>query len=139
MRSRRDDGFATPVEMMGLVLFGLLATMFLGYLGRLHAAGVEVTSTARSAARAASLVSGPNAATAEATHVVATSPLVRRCGGGTRTRVVWAPSSLGTWQGGSVTVTVVCTIRNRSLSGVWAPGMRTVSMSDTQPIDRYHR
>jgi len=34
---------------------------------------------------------------------------------------------------------VSCTVHNRSLTGVWAPGSRTVTMSDTQPIDRYQR
>lgn len=139
MRRHADDGFATPVEMMALLVFCFLATLFLGYLGRLHAAGVQVTAMARSAARAASLESGPAAATDEARRLVAGSPLTRRCNGGARANLSWSPSPLGTWQGGSVTVTISCTLPNKALTGVWAPGARVVVMRDTQPIDRYHR
>jgi hypothetical protein len=139
MAVHRDEGFATPVEMMFLVVFTVLAVMFLGFLGRLHSAGVQVTSVAQSAARAASMEGGPVAARSSAQRVVIGSPLSSRCSAAPRTRVVWSPSSIGTWQGGSVTVTVSCNIRNRALTGLWSPGVRTVSMSDTQPIDRYHR
>ncbi|MFM7685253.1 MAG: hypothetical protein ACKPDI_04920, partial [Actinomycetota bacterium] len=56
---RADDGVATPVEMLGLLVFCLLAVAFLGYLGRLHATGVMVTTAAQSAARAASIEATP--------------------------------------------------------------------------------
>ena len=136
---RDDDGIATPVEMMYLLIFCLAAVLLLGFLGRLQAAGVEVTNTAQAAARAAS--QSPTSALAQqaARDVVATSSLSRRCVGGARVGVTWVPSPLGAWQGGSVTVRVSCTLENQSLSGVWAPGSRTVAMSDTQPIDRYRR
>ena len=52
--SRRDRGVMAPVEMMYLLVFCLLALALLTYVGRLHAAGVEVTNAAQSAARAAS-------------------------------------------------------------------------------------
>jgi hypothetical protein len=135
----RDDGLATPVEMMFLIFFALCSTALIGYLGRLHAAGVQVTTVAQSAARVASLESDPVSAGVEATRLVRQSELASRCSGAPRARVTWKPSRLGTWQGGSVTVVVSCAVRNRALSGVWSPGVHTVVMSDTQPIDRYHR
>ena len=50
----RDAGVVTPIEMMFVLVFVLLAVGFLGFLGRLHAAGVQVSNTSQSAARAAS-------------------------------------------------------------------------------------
>lgn len=138
-RLRGDDGIATPVEMMYLLIFCLVAVLFIGFLGRLQAAGVEVTNTAQAAARVAS--QAPNSALAQqaAEDLVAASSLTARCAGGALVSVTWTPSSSGAWQGGSVTTRVSCTVNNRSLTGVWAPGSRTVTMSDTQPIDRYQR
>ncbi|MEI7546454.1 MAG: hypothetical protein WCK21_00135 [Actinomycetota bacterium] len=136
---RDDEGFATPVEMMYLLVFCIVAVLFLGFLGRLHAAGVEVTNAAQSAARAASLAPNPTAARQSATQAAGASLLNRRCQGGARVSTVVRRAPDGTWQGGSVTVTVVCTVTLRSLAGVWAPGRRTVTMSDTQPVDRYQR
>jgi Flp pilus assembly protein TadG len=136
---RSEDGTATPVEMMYLLVFCIVAVVFLGFLGRLHAAGVQVTNAAQAAARAASLAPDPVAATRAAQTSVATSPLRTRCQGGARTAVSWAPSVAGTWQGGSVTVRVSCVVRNQTLTGVWSPGVRTVTMTDVQPVDRYQR
>jgi len=134
-----DDGIATPVEMMYILVFCIAAVLFLGFVGRLHAAGVQVTNTAQSAARAASQAPDPAAAMLAAEQVVLASTLAARCLGGVGVTVSWTPSRAGVWQGGAVTVQVSCTVRNQSLAGVWAPGARTVVMSDTQPVDRYRR
>lgn len=140
LRSWRDEhGIATPVEMMYLLIFSLVAVVFLGFVGRLQAAGVEVTNAAQAAARAASQAPNPSAAQLAASEVAGASSLRTRCQGGPRVQLTWAPSATGTWQGGAVTVRVSCTVRNQSLTGVWSPGTRTVVMRDTQPIDRYHR
>ena len=136
---RDEDGIATPVEMMYLLVFCIAAVLFLGFVGRLQAAGVQVTNAAQSASRAAS--QAPDSATARvaAEEVVALSVLRTRCEGGAGVHLSWAPSPTGEWQGGSVTVQVSCTVRNQSLTGVWTPGTRTVTMGDTQPVDRYQR
>lgn len=134
-----DRGVATPVEMMYLLVAALVAVMFLGYVGRLHATGVQVTNTAQAAARAASQAANPTAARAAADGALASSALHTRCAGGGSTRTTWSASPTGTWQGGSVTVVVTCTVANQQLTGIWSPGSRTVTMSDTQPVDRYHR
>ncbi len=136
---RNDDGIATPVEMMYLLIFCIVAVLFLGFVGRLHAAGIQVTNAAQSAARAASQAASPADAERAARTSVANSPLASRCEGGAGVAMRWTPSPTGAWQGGSVTVTVTCRVTNRSLTGVWAPGVRTVVMADTQPVDRYHR
>lgn len=134
-----EAGVATPIEMMYLLVFCLVAVLFLGYVGRLHAAGVQVTNAAQSGARAASLAAGPTAAEAAARTAVDTRAMRQRCSGGLDIELAWQPSQSGIWQGGSVTVEVACTMNNQSLSGVWSPGTRTVTMRDTQPIDRYRR
>lgn len=136
---RDEEGIATPVEMMYLLIFCLIAVLFLGFLGRLQAAAVEVTNTAQSAARAASQAPSSQLAQLAADEVAAASPLSHRCEGGAVVRMSWSPSPSGAWQGGAVTVQLSCTVANQSLAGVWAPGSRTVTMSDTQPVDRYQR
>jgi Flp pilus assembly protein TadG len=135
----RDAGIATPVEMMYLVVFCLVAVLFIGFVGRLHAAAVEVANAAQSAARAASMASTPDAAVVAARSSVAASPLRDRCSGGLRVTATWSPSATGTWQGGAVTVVVTCIVPTRALTGVWSSGSRTVSMRDSQPVDRYQR
>ena len=141
IESNRDGeaGLATPVEMMYLLVFCLVAVLFLGYVGRLHTAGVQVTNAAQSAARAASQAADPSAAERAASAAVNTRAMRQRCSGGTDVELSWEPSVSGIWQGGSVTVEVSCTLENKSLSGIWAPGTQTVVVRDTQPIDRYRR
>lgn len=136
---RDESGVASPVEMMAMLVCCMLAVLFLGFVGRLHAAGVEVTNAAQSAARAASLAADPASARAAVTDSVRSSPLASRCVRGARTSMSWRASRVGTWQGGTVTVTVSCTVTNTSLSGVWSPGSRVVRMHDTQVVDRYRR
>ncbi|MCE9620991.1 MAG: hypothetical protein K8R99_01455 [Actinomycetia bacterium] len=138
-RRGNDAGIATPVEMMYLLVFCLAVVAFLGFVGRLHAAGVQVANAAQSAARSASMAPDPNAAQAAALAAVDVYGLQTRCVGGPTVVMSWDPSPSGSWQGGSVTVDVSCTVRNQSLTGVWSPGSRTVAMTDTQPIDRYQR
>lgn len=137
-RVGRDRGVNTPIEMMALTSLCLVAFLFIGFLGRLHAAGVEVTSVARAAAREASMATSASSASGVALRVVSGSVLARRCGS-TSTAMTWQPSSSGTWQGGSVTVVVSCVVRSSALVGMWVPGSRTVTMRDTQPIDWYHQ
>ncbi len=136
--SERDVGTATPVEMIVLLLFGVMAMAFLGYLGALHGAGVEVTSAAQSAARAGSMAATPVAAQ-KAAAVAAQQVLSGRCTGGPATRLTWTASAAGAWRGGAVTVEVRCVVSNRSLGGAFAGGSRTLVASDTQPVDRYRR
>ncbi|MFZ4719763.1 MAG: hypothetical protein ACOYMR_10080 [Ilumatobacteraceae bacterium] len=139
-RSLRDErGLASPVEMMFMLAFCVLAVLFLGFVGRLHAAGVQVANVAQSAARSASMASGPAAARAAAAQVVQTSPLGARCIDGAHLSMSWRASAVGTWQGGAVHVSVSCNVSNQSLTGVWSPGRRSVVMGDTQVVDRYRR
>lgn len=136
---RNDDGVATPVEMLQLLVFCLVAVTFLGFVGRLHAAATQVTNTAQAAARAASQAADPTSAELAAGEMAASSTLNDRCIGGARTSMTWEPSPDGSWRGGSVTIELACVVRNHSLTGVWTPGVRTVVARDTQPVDRYQQ
>ena len=136
---RRDLGIVTPVEMMFVLVFLLLSIAFVGFLGRLHAAGVQVTNTSQAAARAASFASDSVEGRQLAQETVMASTLTSRCRTTPVAELTWQPSRTGSWQGGSVTVTVTCQVDNDDLSGLWTPGVRTLRSSDTQPIDRYHR
>ena len=137
--STRDRGVVTPIEMMFVLVFVLAALAFLGFVGRLHAAGVQVTNTSQAAARAASMASDADEGRRVAEEAIAGSALVGRCRSAPSAEMTWEPSPSGTWQGGSVTVTVRCTVPNGELSRMWTPGDRTIAASDTQPIDRYQR
>ena len=140
MRSGMSDrGMSTPVEMLILTIASIVAVVFLCFLGRLHATGVQVTNVAQSAARAASLEIDEFAGERAAVDVVDRSPLRDRCVGGGHASMSWSPSTTGEWRGGSVTVTVECQVKLQSLTTLWAPGSRSVVMSDTQPVDRYQR
>ena len=138
-RHRRDAGVVTAVEMLYVLVFGLVALLFLGYLGRLHAAAIQVQNATQAAARAASQASTAADAERAADATLDASSLTDRCDGALSSSLAWAPSPSGAWQGGAVTVTVRCTLANDALAGVWAPGDRTISASDTQPVDRYQR
>src|SRR5687768_4151212 len=124
----RDRGIVTSVEMMFVLIFALVALVFVSYLGRLHAAGVQVTNTSQAAARAASQAANSDEGAAAAEAAVAGSSVASRCVGGGSTAMTWVPSATGTWQGGAVTVTVSCTVANSSLTGIWSPGTRTISV-----------
>ena len=138
-RAERDRGVVGAVEMLYLLLFGLAAILFIGYLGRLHAAGVQVAHASQAAARLASQAPSSAAAESAARGAVEESSLASRCDGALATSMSWIPSASGTWRGGSVTVEISCTVDNGELAGLWAPGSRTIAASDTQPVDRYQR
>jgi Flp pilus assembly protein TadG len=133
----RDGGFVGAVEVVYFGIFVLLAVVFLGYLGRLATAGIQVTNAAQDAARAASLSDTPGQGEAAANAAVQRSGLPARCLGGADVAFSFIGSELGSWQGGVVTVTVTCVVSNQSLTGVWSPGTKTVSVSDRQVVERF--
>jgi hypothetical protein len=122
---------------MLLIVFALGVLVLLGYFGRLNATGTNLTNVAQDAARAASLAPEPGAAREAARSAVRRSTLPTVCQAPITPQVSWQPSVAGSWFGGSVTVRLSCTVRNRDLSGAWAPGDRTISVADTQVIDAY--
>ena len=138
-RSTTDRGVVTAVELMFLLVFCLAGLAFIGYLGRLHAAGIEVAAASQTGARAASLATDATEGRRAMEAAVAGSGLPARCTEPPSVVMSWIPSPTGAWQGGSVTVTVSCRVDSETLGGLALPGSRLVRMSDTQPIDRYQR
>ena len=136
---QRDAGFVSAVEVVYLAVAALVAITFLGFIGRLSSAGVQVTNASQDAARAAAIARDPAEARAAAEAAVQRSGLPRRCLGDPSAAMTWNPSELGTWQGGTVTVTVSCTVSNQTLTGVWTPGNRTVTVTDIQVVERFRR
>jgi Flp pilus assembly protein TadG len=135
----RDRGFVGSVEVVYLGIAALVAVVFLGYLGRLAASGIQVTNAAQDAARAASLAADPAAAQAAAQAAVQRSGLPERCIGDASASFEWTPSDIGSWRGASVTVSVTCTVSNQSLTGVWSPGNRTITTRDTQIVEPFRQ
>ena len=135
----RDAGFVNAVEVVYLGIAALVAIAFLGFIGRLSAAGVQVTNASQDAARAAAIARNPSEAEMAAQSAVQRSGLPGRCLGDPSASMSWDPSELGTWRGGTVTVTVSCTVSNQTLTGIWTPGKRTVTVTDTQVVERFRR
>ena len=133
---RRDDGQALGPEMLVLLVLALAAWGVLAWLGRLNATGQAIENTAQSAARAASQQANPADAHTAAARAVALSNLVSPCTDTPSTDMTWQPGPTGTWRGGSVTVTLTCTIDNAE---PFTGDGRTISASDTQVIDRFQQ
>ena len=133
---RRDDGQAIGPEMLVLLVFALAAWGLLAWLGRLNATAQDIENTAQAAARAASQQTNPTDANTAATRAVARSNLISPCTDQPSTDIAWQPGPTGTWRGGSVTVTLTCTIDNTE--PITSDG-RTISASDTQVIDRFQQ
>lgn len=133
---RRDDGQALGPEMLTLLVLALAAWSVLAWLGRLNATSQDIENTAQSAARAASQQTNPTDARMAAARAVSLSNLVSPCIDQPSTDMSWQPGPTGTWRGGSVTVTLTCTIENAE---PFAGDGRTISASDTQVIDRFQQ
>lgn len=134
MKSPLRDRGSTSVEVVLLMFVVLGIGLFLGYVGRLNAAGVQVANTAQAAARAASLANDSTEAQAAMDAAVAGSSLANYCIGGPSAKLE-APSA--DWFGSTVTVTVRCTVKQQALAGVWVPGERTLAVADTQVVERF--
>lgn len=134
MRRRDEGGQSAGPEMMVLLVFALAAWAALAWLGRLNSTAQDLVNTAQAAARAASLAADPAAARTAAGRVASGSNLPQPCAAAPSVSMSWRAGPTGTWRGGSVTVTLQCTVDNREPLG--AAG-RTMTASDTQVVERY--
>jgi Flp pilus assembly protein TadG len=123
------------VVEMGLVAVPLLAlVMLIPFAGRIAAADADVASAAAEAARAASLRSSPGAA-----HQVATGTAAANLGDDG-----WACQSFDVdvdagalAPGGSVSVTVSCSVSHADLLLVVVPGDRTFTATASEVVDTF--
>jgi Flp pilus assembly protein TadG len=115
----------TPVLVLTLWLLGVVSL-------RAMVAHAQVDQAARDAARAASIARSPGTARQAATAAAAGSlqQARRTC------QTVQITTSLERFRpGGTVQVTVACTIRLRDLGLLLAPGSRTTRASYAAPVD----
>ncbi len=134
MNWRNDSGQSAGPEMMIVLIFALVAWGLLAWLGRLTSASQDITNTAQSAARAASIAADPVAGQAAAQAAVDASGLPAPCGDAPLVVMDWQAGDNGTWIGGSVTVTLSCTLHNRE---AFAGAGRIVIARDTQVVDAF--
>lgn len=112
----------------------ILMLLFVVACGRLAHAHLRIGDAAHSAARAASLARDPAAATRAATSAAhAALPIGASC-----TQADIAVDTSAFTPGGSVTVTVTCTVSLADLTSLSLPGgASTQSASFTSPIDTW--
>jgi hypothetical protein len=131
---RSDRGQSAGPEMMILLVFALAAWGVLAWLGRLNSTSQDIANTAQAAARAASIAPDPDTGRAAAHDAVAASGLPTPCAGTPAVAMGWTGGDNGTWIGGTVTVTLSCTIGNRE---PFATAGRVATATDSQVIDPY--
>jgi Flp pilus assembly protein TadG len=134
MNWRSDNAQAAGPELMVLLIFALAAWGVLAWVGRLNSTSQNVANTAQAAARAASIAADPERGRVAANRAVAASGLPTPCAGTPQVAMGWTPGDNGTWIGGTVTVTLRCTIANDE---PFATAGRTVTVSDRQIVDPY--
>ena len=133
-RRRRDERGAVSTELVLLTPLLIVLLLFVVALGRLASARLDVDGAAAQAARAASITTNPTAATATAAQT-ATAAL------GTD-HVTCAALTVHTdtarfAPGGSVAVTVTCSVALSDLVGLRLPAAESVSSTATSVIDTY--
>ncbi len=136
-RGEAEHGQEMAVEIMVLIPVVLMLLLAVTWAGRYATSNARVSDVAGAAARAASLEDGPTAGTAAATDTVNRSKLTTSCRAYTLETAVSPGPNGGGWRGGSVTVTVRCTLRNTTLVGVWMPGVTTLTGTSTHPVDAF--
>jgi len=132
-RLHGDDGSAV-VEVAILAPVFLLLLAFVVFVGRIGSLSQVVTSAARDASRAASLRGSTSAADADANDVVAST--MSDHGVSCQDLRVDVDTSRAQ-PGGTVIVTVTCTVSLSGLTGFPLPGDKSVSARSVQVIDRY--
>ena len=134
MNWRNDSGQSAGPEMMLVLVFALAAWGLLAWVGRLTSSSQDIANTAQSAARAASIAADPATGRTAADAAVAASDLPTPCAERPSVVMAWRAGEDGQWIGGSVTVTLSCSLANDE---PFAGAGRTVTASDTQVIDPF--
>jgi Flp pilus assembly protein TadG len=133
-RLRRDERGSVSAELVLLTPLLILMLLFVVALGRLSGARIEVNGAAAQAARAASIARDPATATAMAKQT-ATAAL-------SSDHVTCAQLRVNTdtaqfQPGGSVAVTVTCTVSLSELTGLRLPASHSVMSRSVAVIDQY--
>jgi Flp pilus assembly protein TadG len=132
-----DRGTVT-VELAGFVLPAMLAVIVISAgLFNLSVSRLDLEFTAAAAARAASLQRTPTAASSAALAAAGTDLAARAI----TCNSLSVATDVSRWRrGGSVTVTIACTVSMQRLAGITGiPGRYTKTATSTAPIDAYRR
>lgn len=134
--ARDGDGErgSVTVELVLLTPLLILMLLFVVALGRLASARLQVDSAAGQAARAASLARDPAAATAQARQTAAGTLTGQHH---TCTTVTVTTDTSRFTAGGTVAVTVRCTVSLTDLAGLRLPSSTTVTARSVEPLDIY--
>ena len=130
----RDESGSVTAELVLLTPLLILMLLFVVALGRLSGARLEVDGAAAQAARAASIARDPATAVAMATQT-ATAAL-----GSDHVTCAQLTVSTNTAQfapGGSVAVTVTCTVALSDLTGLRLPASESVTSRATAVVDTF--
>jgi Flp pilus assembly protein TadG len=129
----RESGSVT-LELAILTPLLLLMLLFVVALGRVTGSRIDINGAASEAARAASIARNPTAAQ-DAAHQTASAALADQ-------HVTCADLNVSVdtanfHAGGSVGVTVSCTVKLGDLTGLRVPSSKVLTATATAPIDRY--
>lgn len=127
MRSERGSA---AVELVLVTPALVVLLLFVVFVGRLSHARAEVDSTARDAARAASLARSPGEAVAAAQEAAGEGAVPCR-----EMEVVVDTTDFRA--GGTVTTEVACTVALTDLAGLRVPGATTLRSNFAEPVDTY--
>jgi Flp pilus assembly protein TadG len=129
-----DEWGSVAAELVLLTPILILMLLFVVALGRLAGARLDVDGAAAQAARAASIARDPATATAMAQQTAAAAL------GSDHVTCAQLTVSTDTTQyapGGSVAVTVTCSVAFSDLTGLRLPASQSVSSRATSVIDTY--
>ncbi|MGH2466122.1 MAG: TadE/TadG family type IV pilus assembly protein [Candidatus Limnocylindrales bacterium] len=131
---RRDESGSVTAELVLLTPLLVLMLLFVVALGRLAGVRLDVDGAAAQAARAASIARDPTTATAMAQQ---TATAALGSDGVTCAELTVRTDTAQFAPGGSVAVTVTCTVGLSDLTGLRLPAAQSISSTATSVIDLY--
>ena len=135
-RRAADEAGAVATELVLLTPLLIVILLFVVALGRLAGARLDVDGAAAQAARAASIARDPATATAMADQT-ATAALSSDRVTCAHLEVVTDATAFA--PGGTVTVTVTCTVDLADLTGLRLPPAESITASATSVVDTYRQ
>lgn len=131
---QRDEAGSVTAELVLLTPLLILMLLFVVALGRVAGARLDVDGAAAQAARAASIARDPTTATAMAQE---TATAALGSDGVTCADLTVSTNTAQFTPGGSVAVTVTCTVGLSDLTGLRLPTAQSISSTATSVIDLY--
>ena len=131
---RRGERGSATAELVILTPLLILLLLFVVALGRLAGARIDVDGAAAQAARAASIARSPATAISAAQQTAESALSSQHI---TCSHLNVSVDTANFTPGGSVAVTVSCSVNLTGLTGLQLPVAETVANRAVSPIDRY--